>query len=916
MSDSGLPPESEGQLARVNRMLSAVRNINQLITREKDKDRLLEQSCRILVETQGFNSAFIQLCGPDPRFFAAGTPGAEAFQALDARLRQGEPVPCTAAALASQGVAVIETPWAVCPECPLVPEHRGSAAMAVKLEYAGKIHGVLSVSLPSGAPPDEDAKSLLTEAANDLAFALSAIEQDEKARKAEEQIRWLATFPTENPNPVLRVGLDARLLYANAAATPLLRKWGCPIGACLPGAEWEPLAKALRAGQGVENEIECEDRIYLLTWTPIPAAGYVNVYGRDITKRKRAEEALKLFRTLVDNSMDAVEVIDMRTGRFLDVNVQSCLDHGYSREEYLAMTVMDIDATVNPDAFPGLMEELRKAGAQTWEGIHRRKDGSTFPVEVNRRYVHLERDYMVAVVRDVTARKRAEEALRESEDRYRSLLELSPDAIFLNRGGKVVFINQAGLRLFGADRPEQMLGRSPLDFTHPDYHALVKERIRIQIEEGKAVPPIAEKYYRLDGTLVDVEVSAAPVTLRGETVIQVVLRDITGRKQLEEQFRQAQKMEAVGRLAGGVAHDFNNLLFVINGRAEMLLNRLAQDDPSRSSIELIRRTGVRAANLTRQLLAFSRRQVLQPQVLDLNAVITDMQKMLRRLIREDISLTTVLSPALRPTEADPGQIEQVLLNLVVNACDAMPEGGRLTIETANAELGEAYCRVVGGISPGPYVMMSVTDTGCGMDENVKAHLFEPFFTTKEQGKGTGLGLGTVYGIIRQSGGSLEVLSSPGQGVTFKVYLPQVQGAAAAAPRRSSVAALPARGTETVLLVEDEEGVRDLARDVLESNGYTVLPAGNGAEALRVQKQYTGRIHLVLTDVVMPRMNGPALVKKLRRRAPDIRVLFMSGYTDDAITDHDLRGRGIGFIQKPITPAELARKVREALDAEG
>jgi signal transduction histidine kinase/CheY-like chemotaxis protein len=382
----------------------------------------------------------------------------------------------------------------------------------------------------------------------------------------------------------------------------------------------------------------------------------------------------------------------------------------------------------------------------------------------------------------------------------------------------------------------------------------------------------------------------------------------------EEQLRQSQKMEAVGRLAGGVAHDFNNLLTAILGYGQLMQTRLDQASPLHREVEEILKAGQRAASLTRQLLAFSRKQVLQPKVLDLNAVVTDIDKMLARLIGEDIEMIAFPDPKLGRVKADPGQIEQVIMNLVINARDAMPQGGKLIIQTSNVILEDSYTGKRNlNLKPGPYVMLAVTDTGYGIDQKILPHIFEPFFTTKEQGKGTGLGLSTVYGIINQSGGDIWVETDTGRGTTFKIYLPRVDNPAEeqqASESRESLLSV----SETVLLVEDEDVVRKLVREILEMNGYNVLQAANGREALPICEQHAGPIHLMLTDVVMPQMGGRELAERVASLRPDMKVLFMSGYTDDAIVHHGVLDSGIAFIQKPFTPDSLARKVRDMLDS--
>jgi PAS domain S-box-containing protein len=392
----------------------------------------------------------------------------------------------------------------------------------------------------------------------------------------------------------------------------------------------------------------------------------------------------------------------------------------------------------------------------------------------------------------------------------------------------------------------------------------------------------------------------------------VVLRDVTERKKLEERLRQSQKLEAIGGLAGGIAHDFNNLLTLITGYSRLLLDQLTSEDPVREKVEEIRKAGERAAALTHQLLAFSRRQVLAPQPLDLNVVVAKMDKMLRRLIGEDIELATAFGAASAWVKADPGQIEQVIMNLAVNARDAMSHGGKLTIETADVVLDKAYARRHVAVTPGPYVMLAVSDTGCGVEAEIQAHMFEPFFTTKEMDKGTGLGLSTVYGIVKQSGGNIWVYSEVGRGTTLKIYLPRLEkGAEAVGP--STALAHPVGGWESILLVEDEDSVRSLVRGVLKSNGYKVLEARRGEEALKIAKRHGGPIQLLLTDVIMPRMSGRELAKRLAAQRPEMKVLYMSGYTDSAIVHHGVLDPGMSFLQKPFTPEILARKVREVLD---
>jgi PAS domain S-box-containing protein len=520
----------------------------------------------------------------------------------------------------------------------------------------------------------------------------------------------------------------------------------------------------------------------------------------------------------------------------------------------------------------------------------------------------------LSMITDITERKRAEEQLRESEERYRDTVENARDIIYTqDLKGNYTSVNKAGEQITGYTR-EEVCTMNVSQTVAPDFLEKARNMLARKLNENEETVYDLEIIAK-DGRRIAVEVNTRLLCRDGIAVgVEGIARDITERKHLEAQLRQSQKMEAVGRLAGGIAHDFNNLLTVINGYSELALQRLQPGDALARNLEEIKRAGDRAASLTRQLLAFSRKQVLQPKVLDLNVLVSDLEKMLRRVIGEDVDLRTVLKPKLGRVDADPGQIEQVIMNLVVNARDAMPDGGQLTIETENAYLTEEYARqhIFTG-KPGPYVMLAVSDNGSGMNDETKARLFEPFFTTKDQGKGTGLGLSTVYGIVKQSMGYIWVYSETGLGTTFKVYLPAIDGEADSKPASQPGQPI-ARGSETILLVEDDEMVRGLAQMTLEASGYRVLQATNGAEALLVCQQNPEPIHLLLTDVVMPGMSGPAVADRLKTLRPQMSVLYMSGYTEDAIVQHGVLNEGVNFIEKPFAPAALARKVREVLDA--
>jgi two-component system cell cycle sensor histidine kinase/response regulator CckA len=504
------------------------------------------------------------------------------------------------------------------------------------------------------------------------------------------------------------------------------------------------------------------------------------------------------------------------------------------------------------------------------------------------------------------------EDLRRSEEQYRQLIDLAPEATFIQTGGRFAFVNSAMAALLGAPDAQAVLGLPVLDRIHPDVRAIVLSRMEEMRREKRSVPLIEERWIRLDGSTVDVEVAASPCTYEGREGAQVVLRDVTERKSLEGQLRQSQKMEAIGRLAGGVAHDFNNILTAIAGYSEILQARLEQDPSLSAYATEIIRAAERASSLTRQLLAFSRKEMMDPRVMELNAVVSDMDRMLRRLIGEDIELVTMLHPNLSRVRADPGQVEQILMNLVLNARDAMPRGGRLVIETRNIGIYEGQAIGLPEAGAGGWVELSVADTGIGMDRETQSRLFEPFFTTKEVGKGTGLGLSTVYGIVRRSGGQVTVWSEPGRGATFRVYLPAVDDPAER-PATSGGDSAAASGSETVLVVEDEASVRSFIREVLGGRGYALLEARNADEAVAIFERHSEPIHLLVSDVVMPGMGGPELAERLAGVHPETRVLFISGYAREGLFHDGRPGADAAFLAKPFSPEALARAVREILD---
>ena len=646
--------------------------------------------------------------------------------------------------------------------------------------------------------------------------------------------------------------------------------------------------------------------------------------ARDISERKQAEEQLRrqldFTETITASLGEGVYALDAG-GRLTFMNSAAESALGWTEDELLGQKIHEIihfqhaDGTNSPAEECPLLGVLNSGKTIQIEGdIFTRRDGSLFPVSYNSSPIISGVQIAGAVLafHDITERKRAEEELLQSEQRYRLLFERNPQSMWVFDLETLAFleVNDAAIHHYGYAR-EEFLAMTIKDIRPA-------EDVQNLLVNVSGVTPQHDeagvwKHRKKDGTVIDVEITAHALTFYGRPAQIVLAYDVTERRSLEEQLRQSQKLEAVGQLAGGVAHDFNNLLTVITGYSDLSLRRLDKNNPLRSNLEEIKKAGERAASLTRQLLAFSRKQVLQPKVLQLNAIVADVDKMLRRLIGEDIDPLTVLEPSLGQIKADPGQIEQVLLNLAVNARDAMPQGGKLTIETQNVYLDNQYVRGHTAIQPGNYVMLAVSDTGCGIDAETQMRMFDPFFTTKEQGKGTGLGLSTVYGIVKQSGGHLWVYSEVGKGTTFKIYLPRVDGVTETDEPHTTQDELP-QGRETVLLTEDEKQVRQMIRMILEMGGYHVLEAASGEEALAIYKQHEGQIDLVMTDVVMPKMSGRELAQSLEVLHPGIKVLYMSGYTDDAIVRHGLLDQEIAFLQKPFTPDALMRKVREVLDA--
>jgi PAS domain S-box-containing protein len=660
-------------------------------------------------------------------------------------------------------------------------------------------------------------------------------------------------------------------------------------------------------------------------------AGALGRVIRYAVVRARSESALRESEERFRNAFEATHVPMVLTdleNRFVRANTAFALLFGYTPEEILTLSMADIS---HPDDRPESHSQQRAllAGAVPFFQTEKRyidRNGRVLWGLVN---VSLVRDargrpvQYVGQIQDITERKRAEAERDELELRFhraqqqlRFVLGSSPAVLFtlvVDRDAvRFTWISENVWEMLGFPEEEVLRPDWWTDRLHPDEVERGRAEVRELLVRGRRAHEFRlrhrdGKYRWVRGELRLVSGGAV-----GPAEVVGSWSEITERKQLEDQLRQAQKMEAVGQLAGGVAHDFNNLLTIINGYSEIILAQLPGDSPVCQLVREIGQAGELAASLTRQLLAFSRKQVLEPKVVNLNTIVADTERLLRRLIGADVNLSTVLEPALGTVKVDPGQIEQVMMNLAVNARDAMPQGGHLTLETANVQWSEEHAGTWPEAEPGHYVMLAVSDTGVGMGAEVQARLFEPFFTTKGPGRGTGLGLATVYGIVKQSAGFLSVYSEVGRGTTFKVYLPRAEGPPVTGKSFPGKRLTPG-GAETVLLAEDEPGLRALIRHILEAQGYAVLEAGTGDAALRVAEVHPGTINLLVTDVVMPVMDGPELAKRIIHMRPGTKILYLSGYTDDAVVRHGVSHVDSAFLQKPFTPSALAQKVRETLD---
>ncbi len=790
----------------------------------------------------------------------------------------------------------------------------GTAAGAIALELDPE--GFLFPILRSEPTPSRTAETLLIRPEGEDVLFLSPL-------------RFRSDQPASFRLPLATPGLAGRQAVSGPESFGEFVDYrGVPVFAAirrLRNVPWGLVAKVdvAEALSGYRTEVWGIAAIFGLLVVSVSAVGFAfwrresSVFESSLTDSHARQQAMaEALQAVVAASPLAIFTVDYdaRVGMW---NAAAGRIFGWSEEEVRGQPVPFV-----PKGGERVFESLRSrvrlgeslAGVELWL---RRKDGT--PIDVSLWTAPL-RDAegrivgAMAEIADITERKRDEKAHRAAEERYRAIFDAAGLGIVqADAEGRFVNVNPAFCRILGRDRAD-VVGKSWAELTHADDLAQNRALFEAMQRGERDRYDLIKHFLRSDGSPVVTNVVVTAVAgAEGARSYIGLIEDVTESRKLEEQFRQVQKMEAVGRLAGGVAHDFNNLLTVITGYSELLGSRLAPESPERESLAEIEKASERATGLTRQLLAFSRRQVLQSKPVDLNAVVSEMEKMLRRMIGEDVELVTRLSAGAAVVVADRGQLEQVLMNLLVNARDAMPKGGRLTVEVSRFEvrMGDPIAAAE-EVPPGPWVALTVTDTGHGIPPEIHEHLFEPFFTTKETGKGTGLGLATVYGIVKQSGGNIWAENAPGGGATFRALFPSSDAHPGANPESASVKG-GHTGSETILLVEDEPAVRAVARSILKGCGYTLIEAENGAAALELAARHPGTIHLLLTDVVMPGMGGRDVAEQMRRVRPEIRVLFSSGYAAEAGLTDILATQGFAYLSKPFSPAQLAEAVREVLD---
>jgi PAS domain S-box-containing protein len=793
------------RIEHLNRILLAIRNVNQLITKEKYPARLLQKTCELLIETRGYYRSMILVCDQENNLREMYSSGFNSdSERMLAQLRAGKFPHCVQACFSRQEVCVMENPAIECPDCVYSTLHEKSSSISAPLQYNHDVYGALVVTVPNRFARDSQEHELLREIADDVAFVLHSIQTQIRHESLEKKF---ADVMKTTSDAVIASDLDG-----------LITAWN-------PGAE--------------------------------------NLYG-------------------------------------------------YPHEDILGKSIRTLIPQQLHKQHASMLEQVLKTGSiQGFETERIHRDGRSIPVELT---VNLQLDPQsrpigyVGIQRDITERKLAE----IERERLLSAIEQAAEIIVITGvDGTIQYVNPAFEQITGYSRQE-VIGNNPriLKSGKQDevfYKNLWDTIVNGNIWQGRLINK------KKDGVLYTEEATISPVRDASGVIVNFVAakRDITREIQLEDQLRHSQKMEAIGALAGGIAHDFNNMLMVILGYGKMALSQLPQDDPIYHDLREIYKAGERAASLTNQLLAFSRKQITQPEIMDLNRLLHDFEKMLRRMLGEDIDIRIIAQPDLGNIKADPGQIDQVIMNLAVNARDAMPQGGKFVLETKNVELDRDYAESHLEVESGKYVLLACSDTGCGIAKDIQAKIFDPFFTTKKTGKGTGLGLSTVYGIVKQNGGNITVYSELDKGTTFKIYFPRIDEDIADSPKESAQME-NLQGSETILIVEDEKNVRRYVEKTLSLNGYSVFTASCRDEAIIRCNEMQSPIDLLLTDVVLPQSSGKVIADALLQRQPNLKVIFMSGYTDNAIVHHNVLDENVNFLQKPFTPDVLLKKVRSVL----
>jgi len=922
------------EIERLNRIYATLGGINSAIARATSPENLFREICHVTTEQGGFKLAWVGLRDAETHEVQVASRAGLEQEYLD-----GIRVYCDERpeGRGPVGTSIREARPCISNDCstdmgmapwrPAALAHGLHSVAAFPIFAEGAVCGAFAVySEETNAFQDKEVE-LLAEAARDMSFGLEHLREEERRRQAErglaDEITRRRVLFEQSPDGIVVIDpeTDGIVEFNRAAHEQLGYSHEEFAGLGLADIVADRTAEEIHAVteqvkregrldfEGLHRTKHGENRIVRVTVqsTEINGRPLHHSVWRDVTERRRAQEQVRKLSRAVEQSPASI-IITNPAGHIEYVNPKFTQMTGYSFEEVRGKNPRILKSGETPDEeYRRLWSTITRGGEWRGELHNKKKNGELFweyasisPIVDDSGRIT---EYL-AVKEDITERKQADEQLR----RQASLFDQTYDAILAwDWNGTLTFWNRGAEQLYGYTR-EEALGKEPRPLLKSSTLEGTEDFLSA-LERNSHWEGELEQVTR-EGSKICVESRMARVCEGGRSYVLEVNRDITGRQMLEQQLRQAQKMEAIGRLAGGVAHDFNNLLGVILGYSSLLQDTI-QDSGARHKLEEIHKAGQRAAELTRQLLAFSRKQVLEPRVVSPNLLIQEMEKMLRRLIGEDIHLETLLEGSAGRVNVDPGQFEQVIMNLAVNARDAMPEGGRITIETHNVELDECYARLHVSARSGSFVQIVVSDTGTGMDKATQAHIFEPFFTTKKEG--TGLGLATVYGIVKQSGGNIWVYSEPGRGTTFKIYFPRLDRPEEMRVNGPAALEYPG-GTETILVVEDAKPVREIAREFLELSGYTILCAASPQEALQLAARHEDTIHLLLTDVIMPGMSGPQLADQLLSVRRAMKVLFMSGYTDTAIAQHGVLEAGKILIMKPFSRETLTQKVREALNS--